>query len=404
MFSWAVRGDTAPNESPAVPMPRPPVDDGDLLLHELVESESDPCLLLAPRERGRQQFDFVISHANPAALDLLRLSPVDLGSATLAAVIPSLLARRIPAVCQRVWNSGEACNQPDVLWAASPNAGAAWVDLRVRRLHGHVCVLVLDTTHLHRQQEDLAAGEARYRVLAEKASDIVFRIRGRDRIAWVSPSLHEALGYSQADVVGRELATLIHPDDAPLAACDGEDPHRFDARFRHADGHWTWLSIVTRVEYDDEGLAVGRIGSALDIARHMAKDADLQQTQAQLRAESTRLRAVLDAGLDPQIVLRAVRDRAGRIVDLEYEDCNPAAEVYIGRSRDDLLGQRLTALHSASTVEAGLHSARRVMVTGTPLDIRGRQMICEITGRQRRFDVSMVRLPDGVCVTWRDVT
>ena len=30
MFSWAVRGDTAPNESPAVPMPRPPVDDGDL--------------------------------------------------------------------------------------------------------------------------------------------------------------------------------------------------------------------------------------------------------------------------------------------------------------------------------------------------------------------------------------
>lgn len=404
MFSWAVRGETRTREPAVLPTPRGPLDAAEILVQEVVAAESDPCLMLSPRTRGDEKCEFVIAGANEAALRMFRLSTDDLGAASLRAVIPSLLATRIPAVCQRVWTSGKPVNQHEVLWATAPSDGPSWVDLRVRRLHGHVCLLILDASERHHQQEELAAGEARYRALAEKASDVVFRIRGRDRIAWVSPSLQDALGYSQADVVGRELSTLIHPDDAALAVCKGEDPHRFDARFRHADGHWAWLSIVTRAEYDDEGLLIGRIGSALDVAAHKARDADLRAAQSRLREETSRLRAVVDAGLDPLIVLQLVRDEAGRIIDLEYEDCNHAAEDYIRIGRDDLIGTRLSELHSAATVEAALNCARRVMVTGTPMALRDRAMVCEINHEQRHFDVSMVRLTDGVCVSWRDVT
>lgn len=400
MFSWAVRGETArPGECTQVPEPRAAADPLDQLRQEWVDSEAEAHVLLARRER-----DFVITHANHAARELLRLTPDDFGRTRIGALIPSPVATRVTAACQRVWASGIPQSQAGVLWAAIPQAGPTWVDLRVRRLLDRVGLLVIDVTHRHRQEEDLAAGEARYRVLAEKASDLVFRIRGRNRVAWVSPSLSEVLGYSPADVVGHELGAFIHPDDVDLAECHGEDPHRFDARFRHADGHWEWLSIVTRLEYNDENRPIGRIGSALKIGTLKAADEDLKAALAELREERRRLRAVLDADLNPRIVLGPVTDGSGRIVDLEYQDCNPAAEQYLGRQRSELLGHTLSELHSSATVEAGLHWARRVLATGAAVEVRDRPMICEVTHRNRRFDMSLVRIADAVCLSWRAIS
>lgn len=400
MFSWAVRGETTrQGECTQIPEPRPASDSADVLRQQWVDSEAEAHVLLDRRDQ-----DFVITHANTAARELLRLTPDDFGSTTIGAVIPSPVATRVPAACQRVWASGIPHNAAEVLWAAIPQAGPAWVDLRVRRFLDRVGLLVIDTTHRHRQQEELAAGEARYRALAEKASDLVFRIRGRNRVAWVSPSLSDVLGYCAADVVGHELRAFIHPDDVESAECHGEDPHRFDARFRHADGHWEWLSIVTRLDYNDENRPIGRIGSALKIGTLKAQDDGLKTALAELRDEKRRLRAVLDADLNPRVVLQPVMDGSGRIVDLEYQDCNPAAEQYLGMARCDLLGHKLSELHSSATVDAGLHWARRVLATGAAVEVRDRPMVCEVTHQNRRFDMSLVRMADAVCLSWRAIT
>lgn len=236
----------------------------DALLQEWVAAEQDPNLLLLPYGDGA---DMVITHANGAALDLLDLGPADLGAVSLGTVMPATVCESLPRTCLRVWRTGRPANQIDVLWAYPPLAGPHWVDLRVRRLQCRVALLILDATDRHRQQETYAEGEARYRELAERAADLVFRTQGPDRFAWVSPSLWSLLGYTPADVMGRELTDFLHPADIrDLTRQGAEETVRLHARVRHAAGHWVPLSFVMRAEYDEDGVRRGRIGSAHDLS------------------------------------------------------------------------------------------------------------------------------------------
>jgi PAS domain S-box-containing protein len=95
---------------------------------------------------------------------------------------------------------------------------------------------------------ELAASEARYRLLAEAISDIVLlRAQKTGVIEYVSPSVRRILGYEADEMVGRARPDLIHPDDLDdLKRVNRElsiaSPHALSIhRMRHADGHWIWV-------------------------------------------------------------------------------------------------------------------------------------------------------------------
>lgn len=66
----------------------------------------------------------------------------------------------------------------------------------------------------HRTLQQLREREETYRLLAENASDVVFRIDPQGQLEWVSPSVESMLGWSPAELLGRSIFSLIHPDDA----------------------------------------------------------------------------------------------------------------------------------------------------------------------------------------------
>jgi PAS domain S-box-containing protein len=402
MFSWAVRNGEQQHRLPAQLRGSQPTAAAHADLEELVATELDPHVLLRARERVGS-VDFVITHASPSALRLLQLSSEDVGLVTLGTVIPTLLSPRLPATCLQVWRTGRPVNTADVLWTSTPTQGPRWVDLRVRRIFGHLSVLVLDVTRRHRQQDEFAAGMAHYRTLAENASDVVFRTRGRDRLAWVSPGITEALGYCPSEVVGCEMTSLIHPHDTPGCDDDSHLPMQFEARFRHAHGHWVWLRVVTRSEYGDDGTVIGRFGSAHDVTRERTDAARLRTDAAQLRRETDRLRALFDAAPDPHVVLSPMQDATGRVKDLRLEECNRAAEIYLGRTRAELLGTPVTEVYGEQTAHRTVDWARRVLATGSPLIMRDQQLHSGVAQDRRRVDVSMVRVGDGVSFSWRDL-
>ena len=49
------------------------------------------------------------------------------------------------------------------------------------------------------------------------------------------------------------------------------------------------------------------------------------------------LRASTEALLDPQVLLEAVRDSSGRVVDFRYREVNQATCDYFGLARDDVM-------------------------------------------------------------------
>ena len=118
-----------------------------------------------------------------------------------------------------------------------------------------------------------------------------------------------------------------------------------------------------------------------------------------------RLRATLDSLLDPHVVMRAVRDDSGRIVDFEYTDANAAACAYNGLDYDDLMGRRLLELLPGHGSTGLFDRCREVIETGNPLILDDYVYAVEVLGGQERHsDIRGVALGDSIVYTWRDVT
>ena len=110
--------------------------------------------------------------------------------------------------------------------------------------------------------EALRRSEERYRAIVQHAPDLVAIVAADGLARYASPSHHRLLGYPAAQVEGKDLFALVHPEDrAPLRAAlgaAGRRPHEAaeDApaaafRLRHADGSWRTVDARVTNRLDD---------------------------------------------------------------------------------------------------------------------------------------------------------
>lgn len=197
-------------------------------------------------------------------------------------------------------------------------------------------VLVSDVTEQVVARQALEASEERfrtlaerYRMLAENASDVVFRIDPSLLLAWISPSVREVLGERAEDVIGKPVTQFWHPDDrerilAELQSRPGE-PASYEARFRMADGTWRWFAVTSRPARDDSGALIGRIGSIRDI------QSQVEDRQALARSEQ-RFRLALEHAPSGMAVVD---------LDRRFVEVNPALCRMLGRDQEWLLAHRV---------------------------------------------------------------
>ena len=102
-----------------------------------------------------------------------------------------------------------------------------------------------------KSQEAIVLSEKRFRSLVENSSEGLALTDRNSKIVYVGPSTARILGYPDAEIVGKDFPTLIHPDDLgsvrELWETLLEHPGpgvRAEFRFRHRDGHWLWLESV----------------------------------------------------------------------------------------------------------------------------------------------------------------
>ncbi len=107
--------------------------------------------------------------------------------------------------------------------------------------------------------------EARLRALVEHSTDVVTVIGSDLLVKWQAPSLERVLGHAPETMIGRALAELVHPDDAPqVQRFSGRQPREprqshVSARFTHADGDWRAVETVVDNRLEDP--AVGGLGA-----------------------------------------------------------------------------------------------------------------------------------------------
>lgn len=131
----------------------------------------------------------------------------------------------------------------------------------------------------------------------------------------------------------------------------------------------------------------------------------LREGQARARTEE-RVLAVLEALPDPVLVLEAVRDDAGQVIDFRIADCNAMAVRMSQLPRNEFIGQRLGPMIANGHIPEVQDQLEDVLDSGRPLLLDA----VEITrrgSRGRRFvDIRVVQATSsaGLVFTWREMT
>ncbi|WP_371688550.1 putative bifunctional diguanylate cyclase/phosphodiesterase [Micromonospora sp. KC207] len=116
---------------------------------------------------------------------------------------------------------------------------------------------LISATDNRRYAGRLAAQEAYFRALVSGGNDLILLLDGTLRVRWQSPAAARLFALTDADVLGRHFADLLHPDDAPQAArlldevLAGARPTLLPARMR--DGYGVWRETESTVS-DQRGV------------------------------------------------------------------------------------------------------------------------------------------------------
>ena len=155
---------------------------------------------------------------NPFMEERTGLRAADAYGQVAATLFPYLAAEGIVALMHRAL-AGETVESGDVAYASPFNGRRGWFAGKYEPYTDDagtvigVLAHVHDTTARREAEERLRRSEARFRTLIESASDIVTILDAAGIVTYASPSVREVLGISPEELVGRNPASRVHPED-----------------------------------------------------------------------------------------------------------------------------------------------------------------------------------------------
>ncbi len=236
------------------------------------------------------------------------------------------------------------------------DGSARWSDVAYRLVWndgGTVDAIIAahrDVTDQVLVEQALVESEARYRLLAEHASDLVFQTATDGMLDWVSPSIARLTGWEPEQVLGHRIRDFVHADDHD-ALDDARDvlrsgiPTKLACRIRRSDGTYRWLDISLHPVVDDVGAITGSVGGARDIQR------EVEAGQALARSERRHRNAMAAAPVG-----MAVLDLDRRFVEVNAALCR-----IFGRDADWFLTRRIADVLDPIDNEADLRMRAEVL-------------------------------------------
>jgi PAS domain S-box-containing protein len=181
----------------------------------------------------------------------------------------------------------------------------------------------------------IAESEARYRLLAEHATDLIMRQSVLGEVLYVSPASKQLLGYDPAELSAVGPLHFVHPDDE-LTARNAHDvvfrnplslPVHY--RLRRADGSYAWFETTGQPVLDAFRQEVIEI---VTVSRDISERRKAEEDGRRLAVRNALL---LESAAEGIVGL----DENGSIIFL-----NPAGERLLGWSASELLGKSQHAM------------------------------------------------------------
>ena len=191
--------------------------------------------------------------------------------------------------------------------------------------------------------------EERFRLLAERSPDVIYRVRLAPSLAveYVSPAVETLTGYTPAEFYAdvRLWLTLVHPDDRDLVGfpppVDAPTREPVILRWVRKDGSITRAEHRSVPVLDPDGTLVAIEGSARDVTEQF----DLMERLATSEARFRDFLGTIDAGA-------LMLDRSGRV-----EFINDHLLGLVGRRRTDVLGKDWISIATPEDERQGVRDA-----------------------------------------------
>ncbi|WP_309643854.1 PAS domain S-box protein [Phenylobacterium sp.] len=220
-----------------------------------------------------------------------------------------------------------------------------------------VVSVMRDITGRMDMEARLAASEARYRLMATRATDIIACYGADTKFTFLSPAIERVLGYAPEDLLGRAATEFMHPDDvrevrrtftAYLAAGDGAPPLQYGYRAFRKDGAMVWLEAHARAIYDAE---TGRLIEFQDTVRDVT-----ERKATELALEGSERRHSVIAEYATDIISRS--SLSGRLL---Y--ASPSITSVTGYTADELREHKPAFLHCIhpDDLEPSLDHVRKII-------------------------------------------
>ncbi len=210
-------------------------------------------------------------------------------------------------------------------------------ECRFREASHHAEAAMRQSQEAHRisqlAEDAIRISEARYRLLAENATDVILQIDRNDLVTFVSPACQTLLGYSPDEMIGTMASGYCHPDDvlktraevmAQITAGPGAPAMRIRHRMRHRDGRWIWIEGRPKLSFDADGAVI----SLQDVIRDISAE---KQADEAIRFSEERFRLMAENATDTLCIM----DLSGAITFVTQ-----ACERLLGYRPDEMLNMR----------------------------------------------------------------
>lgn len=255
----------------------------------LADNSTDLIMLVGHRGKRR--------YVSPVCEKLLGYSPEEMLSINSATALhPDDVATTMRALAQGFGDS----DQPEQTLSyrmRRKDGSYVWVETTGRAVDiagekGQRLLIIRDIEQRIEAERNLKESEARYRLLADNSTDMVFQLDTELVRRYVSPASRELLGYEPVEMLGIKPVEMAHPDDAPRLALTLQtllsgrtDRHSIINRIRHRSGKWIWVEAQLRALKDPgSGVVTGIIGGLRDISVRKVVEDELAEANRRLQA------------------------------------------------------------------------------------------------------------------------
>jgi PAS domain S-box-containing protein len=192
-----------------------------------------------------------------------------------------------------------------------------------------------DVTETKKVDVALMESEAKYRQLVELAQEGVWALNSESQTVFVNPRMVEMLGYSESEMMGKNLAAFLVKPDSDLAqhnleGCRLGKQGQCEFEFIKKDGARMYANIAASSIQDDNGNFVGTLALVADITERKNMEVNLKESLDKLEIMNEKL------GVVGSLTRHDVRNKLSAVTGYAYilkKKHSDLADVVDGLSR-----------------------------------------------------------------------